>query len=287
MNWKDYEIEIHNYFQRQFPHAQISHNVTLVGRYSKVERQIDILVEDYIAGSRIRIVVDGKFFSQKIDVKDVEMFIGMLNDCEANKGLLITQEGFSKAAINRAHFDPIDIELDILNFKDLYDFQGFGGVIHVDNHGVVIPAPFGWIIDATYRNEMLASLYQRGLTFEEAVNSYEWMYVNIWGKEGEIKTLDDFLEHQASYTKKDFPTAEIKYLQTIRRDNFEIRLREIAIETYPTKEYTGFVDFDNFIFFCVMFSPVELRKKNIRKLESILQQSIPLNVIHTPSQNSH
>lgn len=167
MTWKDYEKEIHNHFKVMFPNADISYDVNVYGRYSKVERQIDILIEDYIVGSRMRIVVDGKYFSKKVDVKDVEMFIGMLNDCEANKGLLITQEGFSKAAINRAYFDPIDIELDILNFKDLHQFQGFMGIPYSGNFGVLLPAPFGWIIDATRRPNMLATLYQRGLTLEK------------------------------------------------------------------------------------------------------------------------
>src|SRR4051812_28960690 len=98
MNWKDYEKEIHTYFKTAYPNADILHNTTVVGRYSKVARQIDVLIEDYVAGNRLRIVVDGKFFSEKIDVKNVEMFIGMLNDCEVNKGLLITHEGYSQAA---------------------------------------------------------------------------------------------------------------------------------------------------------------------------------------------
>jgi hypothetical protein len=278
MNWKDYEKEIHNYFKGMFPNADISHNVTVIGRFSKTERQIDILIEDYVAGSRMRIVVDGKFFSERIDVKDVEMFIGMLNDCEANKGLLITQEGFSKAAINRAHFDPIDIELDILNFKDLYQFQGFGGIPYSGKHGVLLPAPFGWIIDATRYPNMLASLYQRGLTLEQAAKSKEWMYINIRSKDDEIKTLDDFLKYQKDYTLKDFPNAKIDFLPTVKREGVTIKLRSIDIDTYPTTEYTGFVEFGDFIFFCVLFSPDELKKKNIRKLESILLRVLPINV---------
>lgn len=278
MTWKDYEIEIHDHFKEMFPNADISHNVTVAGRYSKVDRQIDILIEDYVAGSRMRIVVDGKFFSEKIDVKDVEMFIGMLNDCEANKGLLITQEGFSKAAINRAHYDPIDIELDILNFKDLHQFQGFGGLPYSGKHGVVLPAPFGWVIDGTRRPNMLATLYQRGLTLEQAGESKEWMYVNLRSKDDEIKTLDDFLKFQEGYTLHDFPDAKIEYLPTVKRDDATIKLRAIEIKSYPTKEYTGFVDFDEFVFFCVLFTTEDLKKKNIRKLESILQRVLPLNV---------
>lgn len=278
MNWKDYEKEIHDHFKIQFPKAEISHNVLVNGRYSNTQRQIDILIEDYVAGNRMRIIVDGKFFSEKIDVKDVEMFIGMLNDCEANKGLLITQEGFSKAAINRAHYDPIDIELDILNFKDLYQLQGFEGIPHNGKHGVVLSAPFGWIIDATRRLEMTATLYQRGLTLDEAQENNEFIYVNIVSKDDNIKTLDAYLKYQSDYTLKDFPDAKISYLPTIKRNDSNLKLRIIDIKSYPTKEYTGFVEFEDFFFLCVLFTPEELRKKNIRKLESIMQRVLPLEI---------
>lgn len=284
MTWKDYELEIHDSFKEMFPDADITHNVTVTGRYSKVERQVDILIEDYVAGSRIRIVVDGKFFSKKIDVKDVEMFIGMLNDCEANKGLLITQEGYSKAAIARAYNDPIDIELDILNFKDLQTFQDIGAIPFSGKYGVLLPAPFGWIIDATRREGVLATLYQRGLTIEQAGESKEWMYVNIRSKDNEIKTLDDFLEFQKKNTLAHFPKAKFCTMPTVKRDKAVIKLREIDIESYPTKEYTGFVEFDDFIFFCVLFTPEELRKKNIRKLESILQKVCPIHINQNESK---
>jgi hypothetical protein len=284
MDWKDYENEIFTHFKVQYPNAEITQNVMIKGRFSKVERQIDILIEDYIAGNRIRIVVDGKFFSQKIDVKSVEMFIGMLNDCEANKGLLITQEGYSQAAINRAYHDVIDIELDILNFKDLQQLQGYGGIVHSGNHGAILPAPFGWIIDGSQRNNMLATFYQRGLTFEQAVENKEFIYVNIYHKDNEIKDLDSFIEFQKEYTIKDFPNAKVKYLTTIKRNDTNVKLREIDIDTYPTKEYTGFVEFDDFILFCVLFTPEELRKKNIKKLENILMSALPLNV-HYENRN--
>lgn len=283
MTWKDYETEIYNYFKGMFPNATISHNVMLPGRYSQVERQIDILIEEYVAGNRIRIIIDGKYFSEKIDVKDVEMFIGMLNDCEANKGLLITQEGFSKAAINRAHFDPVDIELDILNFKDLYAFQGFLGIPYSGKHGVVLPAPFGWIIDARTNKDWLAALYQRGLTLNQAVASKEWIYVGIVSKD-KHKTLDNLLKYQEAYMFSDFPDAKINFLPTVTRDDAQIKLREIEIKSYPTKEYTGFVDFEDFIFFGVLLTPIELKKKNLRKLENILRDVSPSR-IHQATEN--
>ena len=277
MTWRDYEIEIYDFFKTAYPHAEISHNVTVTGRYSKVDRQIDILIEDYVAGNRMRMVVDGKYFSKKIDVKDVEMFIGMLNDCKANKGLLITQEGFSEAALNRAYYDSIDVELDILNFKDLHQFQGYVGLPYSGKHGVVLPAPFGWVIDVRRHPDMLATLYQRGLTLEQAGKSKEWMYVNIKSKDDEVKTLDDFIKIQEGYILQDFPDAKIEFLPTVKRDDATIKLRVVKIKSYPTPEYTGFVDFDEFVFFGVLFTP-EVLKKNIRKLETILQRVLPFHI---------
>src|SRR5665647_2858867 len=119
MNWKDYEEEIFQAFKNIYPEATITFDARIIGRFSKEERQIDILVEGSIAGRKIRIVVDGKFYNKKIDVKHVESFISMVEDIGAAQGILVTPRGYSKAAINRAYFGPSDIELDILNFDEL------------------------------------------------------------------------------------------------------------------------------------------------------------------------
>lgn len=280
MDWKDYEKEIEFYFKEQYPSAEITHNKKVKGRYSGVDRQIDILIEDYIAGNRLRIIIDGKFFSEKIDVKDVEMFIGMLDDCEAHKGLLITSEGFTQAAINRAFNSPTtEVELDILNFKELHDFQGMEAVPFHGKHGVLIQAPFGWVIDATRRKDMLATLYQRGLTLSDAGEQKEWMYINIKSKDDECKILDDFLEQQRYNINNHYQETKITYIPTIKRDNTTIKLRVLESSQIPTKEYTGFVEFDDFIFFCVLFTPDELSKKNIRKMENLMMTAIPISVI--------
>jgi hypothetical protein len=278
MNWKDYEKEIHDYFRTTYPTADISHNVKVLGRYSKVERQIDVLIEEYVAGHRLRIVVDGKFFYKKIDVKHVEMFIGMLNDCEANKGLLITKEGYTYAAVSRAHYDPLDIDLDILNFKDLHQFQSVGGIPYNGDYGVIVPAPFGWIIDGTAREGTSATFYQRGLTFQEAVNSLEWMYVIISTKDENLKTLDDLLNFQRDYTLLNHPDAKIEFLPTVKREGTNTRLRTIKTHDYPTIEYTGFVEFEEFVFVCVLFTPIELERKNIRKLEEVMLKALPMKI---------
>ena len=123
MDWKQYETEIYSHFRQQYTDAEITLDANKIGLYFKVSRQIDILIEQYVAGNRFTLVIDGKYFNKKVDVKAVESFIGMLEDLGAHKGLLISNQGFSEAAYNRAHFGPSEVELDILNFDDLHKFK--------------------------------------------------------------------------------------------------------------------------------------------------------------------
>jgi tetratricopeptide (TPR) repeat protein len=278
VDWRKYEREIHDQFQEMYPNAEITHNTTLPGRYSKTDRQIDILIVDYAAGERFRIIVDGKYYSKRINVKEVEEFIGMMQDVGVDKGLLITQKGYSKAALNRAHYDLSRIELDILNFLELKKFQAFGAIPYSGEHGVLMPSPFGWVIDINHTEGMLATLFQRGLTLDKAGKNNEWMYVNIASKTPEINDLERFIKLQESYVLKNLPDAKFEYRTSIKRVDAKTAVRIININSYPTLEYTGFVEFDNFFFFCVLFTPNELTEKNIKKLEYILAKVRPIEI---------
>ncbi len=278
MNWKDYENEICDHFKNEYPDATITHNTTLHGRYSFTDRQVDILIEDYIAGNRFIIIIDGKFFSKKIDVKCVESFIGMVNDIGAHKGLVITSKGYSKAAIQRAYNDPIDIELDILNFDDLDKYQSFGAIPHTGKTGVVLPAPFAWVVDAKPEDKVLCYLYQRGLSIKEAKKRFEFMYVNFWKKTNDIKTIGELIKFQNERIMASNPDAKLNIIKTINRKDAKTKIREADIPRYHGLEITGYVEFEKFIFFCVLFTTKEFRNKNLRKLEYILGKIIPLNI---------
>lgn len=280
MDWKKYEKEIYDYSQSQYPNAEISLDVSKVGLYSKVNRQIDILIEQYIAGNRILIVIDCKFFNKKIDVKTVESYIAMLEDIGAHKGLLISCEGFTEAAYNRAHFGPSDLELDILNFKDLQSFQAHGAIPYSGKNCSFLPAPFGWVIDGHATQSWLATIYQQGLTLKEAIKNNEFMYVQFWDRKKNGHDLDDLLNIQKENLIDTDPDVLIEYIPTIKRNDARTIIRAAKVKDYPTTEYTGFVEFSDFIFFCVMFSPENRSKKNIRKLENILESILPIKIVH-------
>ncbi len=282
MDWKQYEDEIYQHFVTTFPSAQVMKDTQVMGRHSHVERQVDVLIEDTIAGFHLRIAVDAKLRNKRIDVTDVEAFIGYCVDIGASKGVLISLKGYTPAAANRAHHDNSDIELDVLNFSDLKQFQAFAAFPYAGDDGIFLTAPFGWVIDGAKRNEGVATLYQRGYDLKAACLAKEWMYVNFWAKDSTASSLGELIKHQEAYLRADFPTAKIKYLIGPKRNLGETIIRCFVEKTYPATEYTGFVEFKDFIFFTVMFSPPELANRNVRKLEHVLRTVMPIKV----SQNA-
>jgi len=270
--WQLYEDEIEKQFREDYPTARITRNAKLIGKFSKVAREIDILIQEQTSDLDFRIVVDAKHRGRRIDVGDVEAFLGLMRDVEAHTGMMIALAGYTKAAINRAHYDDLDVILDVLNLDELKAFQGPTAIPYSGEHGVCIVAPFGWIVDATKRPHMLATLYQRGLTFKQAMKNDEWMYINFWKKVGEdrVGSLDALVKYQEGYILGGSPDAEIRLLEGVPNQKVGAKtlVRRLKKKTWKGPEFTGFVEFEKFIFMCVLFSPEELERKNLRKRAS-------------------
>ena len=287
MTWQEYEREICEELRKLFPESNILTNQRMAGRCGSM-RQVDILVRERVAGREINIVVDGKYFSRKVDVKVVESFAGLVRDVRAHKGILVTNVGYTATALKRAQSEEADIDLDVLTPAELERLQGYGAVPYVDSHGVLMPAPFGWVIDGTRSPNMVAALYRRGLSsLEQAQREGELIYINFWPKEGRGDTLEGLLAEQ----EKDFGDyppeikIEMSYVPVTfqRRDGVEMRLRLVRMTRpdEPVLEYTGFVNFPKFIFFAVLLTREATAKRNLGKLEYLMEKVLPLNVVHS------
>lgn len=276
MQWKDYEIKIFKELEHRYSDCKIIHNAKIVGATSQTPRQIDILIEGQVLDSPIRIIVDAKQRTKPVDINDVESFISMMIDVKAHRGILISTNGYTKAAIQRAHNEKNqDIELDVLSIKELKELQGELAIPFSGKHGVLLRAPFGWVVDAKKRDKLLATLYQRGYDFQQAAKEKEWLYVNFWQKETPEQNLKFLLKHQQETTLQD---ANIEFLSGVNRTDAETIIRVATVPDYPTPEYTGFVEFDDFIFFAVLFSKGEMAKRNLRKLREILRTVLPIDI---------
>lgn len=117
--WRQYERQIYDRLrERTTDGTQIEAGKHLPGRYSGIERQIDVLLRGGIKGvvDNLVIVVDCKCWKNNIDVTDIERLLGLVEDVAADRGLLITTTGATRAAYRRAGHS---IQIEVLPFDDL------------------------------------------------------------------------------------------------------------------------------------------------------------------------
>src|SRR5262245_24130452 len=100
--WRRFEEVVSSVQRAYAPNAEVSTNVRVLGRQSKTYRQVDIAVRTRVGQFELFIAIDCKDYREKVDVKDVETFIGLVHDVGANQGALVTTKGYTAAAKTRA-----------------------------------------------------------------------------------------------------------------------------------------------------------------------------------------
>lgn len=253
---------------------------------SKTKRQVDILVEGKAAGFNIRVIIDCKYFNKKVDVKDVESFLSFLQDLKASKGILITNNGYSQAAYNRAEYDSQDIELRIIDFSDLESMQGFIAMPYSGPHCAIVSAPIGWVVDAESESQFLASFYPAGLSKIEAFESEGFIYLSMSHKDKEWPNLKHLLSTQDSKSNKHYNAPKIEYIDTINKEHCHTAMRVIdAKEMKSTIEYTLFLDYPEVIIYLTLLTPKAQEGKYIKKLEWIGEKLIKGNAIYGTNES--
>jgi hypothetical protein len=123
-DWREYEQQIHERLKRLAGEdAEIRFDVKMPGRFSGVERQIDILVRGRFPGfGEATMAVDCKCFSRNVDVKGVETVMGLVEEVGTDLGLIVTTEGYSEGAKRRAR-SARGMQLDVVPYDDLADWE--------------------------------------------------------------------------------------------------------------------------------------------------------------------
>ncbi len=272
-DWKKYEEAVFEECKFIYHGCEVMRNIHIQGVYSGRQRQVDILVQ-YKNGDKL--IVDAKQYNKKVDIKTVESFIGMVKDCGGKYGLLISEKGFSKTAINRAHLGENNIEVDILCLDELQQFQGGSALAYAGENGLVIPAPFGWVIDIQRQPASIATFYRIGhKTVLEAMTNKEWAYLNFWTKEDNVNTVQALINFQNKYLQEAYKGCEISIAQ-----DGNIWIRKCNIKTRSVIEVTLFREFNDFIAFIVLYAHDNMLQRDITKITQILLSAVPLKVDH-------
>lgn len=277
-DWRQFERAVYAELVSKYPDAMIRHDVRVDGVLSGVERQIDVLVEESMPEGNVRTAVDAKNHARKIDVKEVESFIGLLHDTAVARGNMVSASGYTEAGLTRAFRDDVDLDLDIFTLDEFRQWQAAAAIPYSGRNAVLLPAPFGWVVDGQWRPSCLARLYRRGLTFDQAAAQNEFMYVNLWDRRSPVDSLQSLLARQEAGIRDQAPDAVIVVRDVPGSMGHRGCIRRADIDGYPTAEITGFVEFPRSIFFAVLFTPIVIERRNVRKLEYMLQKVLPISV---------
>ena len=121
--WKRFE-DLAASIQRDLaPGATVNQNERIRGRRTGVLREVDIAVRQHIAQYDLLIAIECKDYQRKVNVKDVEGFIGLADDVGANQAAMVAARGFTETAKTRAAH--AGIRLFRLVDAEAHDWQSY------------------------------------------------------------------------------------------------------------------------------------------------------------------
>jgi hypothetical protein len=106
--WKQFEEFVKEVQEHLAPDAKVTTNERIMGASGK-QRQIDVVVRKTVGQFSLLIAIDCKDWKTKVDIQDVEMFVGMVEDVKANKGALVCNSGFTDGAKSIATMKGISL----------------------------------------------------------------------------------------------------------------------------------------------------------------------------------
>lgn len=109
VKWKRFEKLVYE-IQKSFAGttATVTHKDYIMGQTSEVEREIDISIKQKVSQFDILVIIDCKDYASPVDVTTVGEFASLYEDVRANKGVMVSSNGFTPAAITFAQNKGID-----------------------------------------------------------------------------------------------------------------------------------------------------------------------------------
>lgn len=281
MNWKEFEIRIFEYYKTVLHDIEVIHNHKIKGLISGRSRQIDIYINGRFEGKEQIVIIDAKKYNKKINIKDVESMLSMVADIGANKGILVTSIGYSRSAINRAHNDTQDFELDILRPEDVSESCGLEAIIRKAKYGAIMLAPFGWIFNPNLvgRIGFLTFAYPTGTLFEDSFKNRELIAIDIISKNAYPFTIERYFNDREILMNinPDFIVRKLIETRPIHKAK-KVDVYENVFKNRNTKEFIGILDLEDFYIICYLECSCHFVERDIEKMLFVLENLRPLNV---------
>ncbi len=119
MTWQEYQEAVACLYEQLEGFGEVKRDVRLPDIVTGQSRQIDVLIELKERGHTLRMVIDAKFHSSPLDVKDIEEVAALANAVGSNKAIIVAANGFTAPATVKAEFLQCDVR--ILSLEEALD----------------------------------------------------------------------------------------------------------------------------------------------------------------------
>lgn len=118
-DWKQYEWLISKIMHDKHDSwsTKVINDVRIKGEFSETLRQIDILID----AKELKTIVECKHHASPIDIKDAESFMSMMNDVNADHGILISSSGYTSTVPKRIREFGDRIKLERMDWEKAYE----------------------------------------------------------------------------------------------------------------------------------------------------------------------
>ena len=119
MKWQEYQEAVAVFYEQTDGFGNVRRNVMVPDKITGQPRQIDVLIEIEAKGHSIKLVVDAKFHSESIDVREVESVLALSASVGANKSIIVAANGWTAPAKKKA--DHVGCGLELLTLEEALD----------------------------------------------------------------------------------------------------------------------------------------------------------------------
>ncbi len=278
MSWKLYEHKVLERFRELYPNSEIQYNTSIKGIKSGRSRQIDTLLINQVGNTEVKTVIDSKCFSKKISITTVESFIGFLSDVGADRGIMVTEVGYSKAAKKRAENEESEIELKILTLDELPDFLGFKAIMKFGPIDCFFEVHPKWIVNSKNPTiNALAKIYPNKYDWNSAIKKREFIYGTILPHIDENHELpDDFNFEDVVKQINDalfdkYPNLyEINISALVDLDGEPVAMHECIMDKFS--EFVAVATYDEYSIIFGLVTPNKNKDVNLEVLKFTVSQ---------------
>lgn len=119
MTWQEYQEAVAVLYEQVDDFWNVSRNVMVPDKITGHPRQIDVLIEIEAKGHSLKLVVDAKFHSSPLDVRDIESVLALAEAVGANKAIIVAANGWTEPAKRKA--DYLGCDLEMLSIEEALD----------------------------------------------------------------------------------------------------------------------------------------------------------------------